>query len=153
MKIILNNCRITIREIVYDVGISFGTCQAIFTDVLGMKHAAAKIVPKFLNFEQKQWFRFAQKCQNWWRVMGIWLWHWNQNPIINGSVQKSQDRKKHVKFGQMWRFCPLFSSIAMAWCIMNSCHKVVRSIKNTASQLWAETHITVKKSIMDFAPW
>ena len=29
-------------------------CQAIFTDVLGMKRAAMKIVPKFLNFEQKQ---------------------------------------------------------------------------------------------------
>ena len=32
----------------------FGSCQAIFTDVLGMKCAAAKIVPKLLNFEQKQ---------------------------------------------------------------------------------------------------
>ena len=37
-----------------DVGISFGSRQKIFTDVLGMKHAAAKIVPKLLNFEQKQ---------------------------------------------------------------------------------------------------
>ena len=42
----------------------------------------------------------------------------------NGSVQKSQDRKKHVKFGKIWRFCSLFSSIAKAWCILNSCHKV-----------------------------
>ena len=30
-----------------------------------------------------------------------------------GSVQKSQNRKEHIKFGQMWRFCSLFSSIAM----------------------------------------
>ena len=30
----------------------------------------------------------------------------------NGSVQKGQDRKKQAKFGQMWRFCSLFSSIA-----------------------------------------
>ena len=35
----------------YDI--LFGSCQAIFTDVLGVKHAAAKIVPKFLIFEQK----------------------------------------------------------------------------------------------------
>ena len=34
--------------------LSFGSCQAIFTDILGMKCAAAKIVPKLLNFEQKQ---------------------------------------------------------------------------------------------------
>ena len=49
-KMILQNCRINIREDADDVG----SCQAIFTDVLGMKRAAAKIVPKLLNFEQKQ---------------------------------------------------------------------------------------------------
>ena len=36
-KTILNNRRITIKEVGHDVGISFGSCQAIFTDVLGMK--------------------------------------------------------------------------------------------------------------------
>lgn len=50
-KMILDNRRITIREVADDVGISFGSCQAIFTDVLGMKRAAAKIVPKLLNFD------------------------------------------------------------------------------------------------------
>ena len=34
-KMILDNRRI--REVVNDVGILFGRCQAIFTDVLGMK--------------------------------------------------------------------------------------------------------------------
>ena len=51
---IFDNCRITIREVADDVGISFGSCKAIFTGVLDMKRAAAKIVPKLLNFEQKQ---------------------------------------------------------------------------------------------------
>ena len=50
---ILDNRRITIRDLADDVGISFGSCQAIFMDVLGMKRAAAKIVPKLLNFEQE----------------------------------------------------------------------------------------------------
>ena len=36
-KMILNNLRITIREIADDVGISFSLCQAIFKDFLGMK--------------------------------------------------------------------------------------------------------------------
>ena len=53
-KMILNNRRITIREVAEDVGISFGSCQKIFTDVLGIKREAAKIVSKLLNFEQKQ---------------------------------------------------------------------------------------------------
>ena len=50
---ILDNRQITIREVADDVGISFGSCQAILTDVLGMKRAAAKIVPELLNFQQK----------------------------------------------------------------------------------------------------
>ena len=53
-KLFLDNRRIAIREVADGVGISFGSCQAIFTDVLGMKSAAAKIVTKFLNFKQKQ---------------------------------------------------------------------------------------------------
>ena len=53
-KMISDNRRITIRVVVDDVGILFGSCQTIFTDDLGVKCASAKIVPKLLNFEQKQ---------------------------------------------------------------------------------------------------
>ena len=38
-KKILNNRWITIREVADEIGISFGSCQVIFTDVLGMKRA------------------------------------------------------------------------------------------------------------------
>ena len=41
-------------EVAHDVGISFGSCQAIFTDVLGMKREAMEIFLKFLNIKQKQ---------------------------------------------------------------------------------------------------
>ena len=69
---ILNNCRITIRDAADDVGISFASCQAIFSDVLGMKRALVNIVKFFFNFVQEQRFmelfddlqrqsRFAQK--------------------------------------------------------------------------------------------
>lgn len=53
-KMVMDNRRITIREVSEDVGISFGSCQSIFSDVLGMKRVAAKFVPKLLNFTQKQ---------------------------------------------------------------------------------------------------
>ena len=53
-KMILDNCRITIREVADDAGISFGSCQAILTDVLDMKRAAAKTFTKLLNFDQLQ---------------------------------------------------------------------------------------------------
>ncbi|PNF20350.1 Mariner Mos1 transposase [Cryptotermes secundus] len=51
---IMNDRRITIREVADDVGISIGSCHEIFSNVLGMKRVAAKFVPKLLNFEQKQ---------------------------------------------------------------------------------------------------
>ena len=52
-KIVMENRRITIREIAKDVDISVGSCHAIFSDILGLKRVAAKFVPKMLNFDQK----------------------------------------------------------------------------------------------------
>ena len=43
---ILDNRQFTIREVADDVGTSFGSWKAIFTDVLGMNRSAAKIVQK-----------------------------------------------------------------------------------------------------------
>ena len=43
-KMILDNRRVTIREVADVVGISFCSCQTIFADVLDMKHGASKIV-------------------------------------------------------------------------------------------------------------
>ncbi|XP_025262344.1 laccase-15 [Camponotus floridanus] len=53
-KIVMENRRITIREVAEDVGISVGSCYAIFSGVLGMQRVAAKFVSKLLNFDQKQ---------------------------------------------------------------------------------------------------
>ena len=50
----LDNLRITIRELADDVDLLFGFCQVIFTDVLDMKRAPVKIVPKLQNFMQTQ---------------------------------------------------------------------------------------------------
>ena len=50
-KMILDNRRITNNT--DNGGISFGTCQAIFTNVLGIKLSSGKIALKLHNFEQK----------------------------------------------------------------------------------------------------
>ena len=52
-KIVMENRRITIREVAEHVGISVGSCHAIFSNILGLKRVAAKFVPKLLNFDQK----------------------------------------------------------------------------------------------------
>ena len=53
-EMVMNDRRITIREVADDVGISIGSCYGVLLNVLGMKHVAAKFVPKLLNSEQKQ---------------------------------------------------------------------------------------------------
>ena len=51
---ILDNRQITIRKVSDDIGILFDLCQDIYTDVLDMKCAAAKIALKLINLAQKQ---------------------------------------------------------------------------------------------------
>ena len=45
-KMISDNHWINIKEVADVVGITFGLCQAFFTDVAGMKRVIAKIIPK-----------------------------------------------------------------------------------------------------------
>ena len=52
-KIVMENRRITIREVAEDVCISVGSCYAIFSDILGLKRVAEKFAPNLLNFDQK----------------------------------------------------------------------------------------------------
>jgi len=51
--LILQNYCLTIGEIAEDVGISFGSCQAILTERLNMHRVAAKFVPCVLTEDQK----------------------------------------------------------------------------------------------------
>ena len=52
---ILDNHRITIRESADNVGITFGSCQAIFVDVLGnCIKRQRRMFKKLKNFKQKQ---------------------------------------------------------------------------------------------------
>ena len=82
-----------------------------------MKHATAKIAPKLQNFEQKQHrMDIAQEMLKTFKddpgllknvITGdeAWVYGYDiESPKpnhYNESVQNSQDRKKHVKFGQM----------------------------------------------------
>ena len=67
-----------------------------------------------------------------------WLWHMVKLPwTLSLATLARQDRKKRAKFGRMWRFCLQFSSITGAWCIMSSCHRVERSIRNITCKLCA----------------
>jgi hypothetical protein len=51
--LIRQNRRLTITEIAEDVGVSFGSCQAILTEKLSMHRVAVKFVPRGLTGDQK----------------------------------------------------------------------------------------------------
>ena len=91
-----------------------GSCQAIFRDNLGIKCAAAKIVPKLLNFEQKQ--RRMGSTQEMLTTLNDYSDLLNK--LINGDKsrmhgydietkspwkhpEEPRPKKKHVNFGQM----------------------------------------------------
>ena len=131
----------------------FGSCQAIFTNVLGMKHAAAKIIPKFLYFEQCR-MDIAQELLTTFYydpdllknvVTGdeSWLYGYDIITIIPIEVSKRAKAEKIT---------------AIAWGIMNSCHKVLLSIRNTTLKLCADCEKQFIRNaqncgepIMDFA--
>jgi AraC-like DNA-binding protein len=52
--IIRGNRHLTIREIADELNLSFGTCQAILTQDLGMRHMLAKLVPRLLTQDQTE---------------------------------------------------------------------------------------------------
>ena len=53
-KIVLENRRVGITEVAEALIISYGSTQRIVVHVLGMKHVAARLVPKDRNFLQKE---------------------------------------------------------------------------------------------------
>ena len=88
-----------------------------------------------------------------------WLWHmarllWAKHKFNSGLNGLRQTLRRC-----QWRYSS-FSSITMAWRIMNSWYKVVRSIRNTTLKLCADcakqfvrNEQNCRKSIMDLAPW
>ncbi|XP_065299998.1 histone-lysine N-methyltransferase SETMAR-like [Dermacentor albipictus] len=52
--VVMRDCRVTVREIAEEVGISTFSAHSIMTEDLAMKRVAAKFVPNLLTVEQKQ---------------------------------------------------------------------------------------------------
>ena len=52
-KMILGNCRLTVREVAEEMGSSVGSCNASLTGKLQMHHVSAKFIPHLLTDGQK----------------------------------------------------------------------------------------------------
>lgn len=52
--LVMEDRRITVRELANEIGVSIGSVHSIFTEDLGMRRVSAKFVPKLLTMEQKK---------------------------------------------------------------------------------------------------
>ncbi|XP_014480147.1 PREDICTED: putative uncharacterized protein FLJ37770 [Dinoponera quadriceps] len=93
-EMVMNNRRLTVREVADDVGISIGSCHEIFSNVLGMKRVAAKfhnislLVREFLakNNTLKAIPKIEfEKCFEDWKK------RWHKCIISNGDYFKSDN--------------------------------------------------------------
>jgi len=53
-EMLINNRKLTIRELLEDLNIAYGSIQNIVVNGLGLRRVAAKLIPKELNFIQKR---------------------------------------------------------------------------------------------------
>ena len=103
----------------------------MFTDDLGMKRAAAKIVPKLLNFAQKDCrMDIAQEMLMTFNedrdLLEKIITH--NEAWVYGYVYDIETKAQSMEASRR-------SKIAMPWRMMNFCHKVVWSIRNTILNL------------------
>ena len=81
--------------------------------------------------------RFAQKGHNWWRIVGVC--HSIETKGQSSQWKRPEEprlKKKHAKFSQMYRFCSPFSSITMAWYIIEVMRQLREAIRQKRTELW-----------------
>ena len=63
---------------------SHGTCGSVDSSKIAKFWAKTMSLGyRSGDVDDVQWRSiFAHKGHNWWRILGVWLWYWNQYPII-----------------------------------------------------------------------
>ena len=60
--LVVQDCRVTVRELVEEVGISTGLVHSILTDDLAMQRVSAQFMPKLLTMEQNSVWKSRRTC-------------------------------------------------------------------------------------------
>ena len=133
-----------------------------------MKPAAGKIVLKLQNFEQKQ-CRMDITQERWWRIMGVWLWDYNQGQIIKmeasrrGKTEKITITIALLIFVEKWHnyasgpksapnsesfwVCQLFNVCVRVFCAPNARVLLVYiPVNNKMSFIWKNDFFFLPKS-------
>jgi len=118
--LVIKNRRLTIRDLTDTINISFGSVQTILKDVLFLKKVKFRLVPKTLNFLEKQrrvevYETMLSEYQNKMEciITGDETWIYAYDPTNRkqptnqaNTVQKvNQDRKDRARVVQKSRSC------------------------------------------------
>ena len=87
-EILINNRKLTIRELTQDLNIAYGSIQDIVVNGLGLRRVAAKLVPKELSCKKPRCHRQRHDFQSWIRPNIHQMYHywrrdvglWVRNP-------------------------------------------------------------------------
>ena len=156
-EMILHNRWITIKEIANDVG-NFYWC---FRHEKNGNEDCTKIA-KFWAKNNVGWtsLRRCLRCSTSWRIMGVWLWHWNHSPIISIEASRKGKTEKNTSSSvkcEGFALCFLrLQGRSTSWIFATRsygqkyCLEVIRQLSLSSS---SETHRIVEKLIMKFTPW
>ena len=113
--------RLTVQEVPDEAGILKKSCWEILNENLGMRHIAAKPVPRLLSEEQKQSaLKSVKNILSVQTMMQIyvkkviigkekWVYEYDVKTkkitLNNGSQKPLSEPKSHVKFSKMWMWC------------------------------------------------
>ena len=108
-ELIRANRHLTICERSVEVGVSYGTCQAILMKDLNMRRVAAKFVPRILTAKQKEWHlsvatNMLQEVKSDENFMGqiitgdeTWVYRYDPETKRQSSQWKSADSSRSKK--------------------------------------------------------
>jgi len=145
-EMLINNRKLTSRELAEDLNIAYGSIQDIVVNDLDLRRVAAKLIPKELNFMQKRdrvvakdMISKAESDPTFIKriITGdeTWIYECDTQSRHQASEWKaSNDQKNHVVFSRKRKRCSPFSWIITVLYITNFCQKVRQLIR---SIIWA----------------
>lgn len=110
-----NYCRLTVRKLENEAGISIGFGREMLTENLQTRRVAQKFVPRLLTMEQKEKRlttyqelknrpaddEFHMKHYRGWWVMGLWIRSGNKVPVISMKSKIFSSAKKSLSMSNV----------------------------------------------------
>ena len=151
-KKVLENCCLTVQEIVAEVGISTGSVHSILTEDLNLWRVSAKFVPKLLTEQQKElWKEISEDMLDFANydpefiktiITGDETWVYGYNPETKfqssqwNHLESPRPKKAQQVCSNVKVMLTCFFFIPVASCITNTHQKVRQLTRSTTCRFY-----------------